>query len=125
MQILPRNSDNNSRIGRAAYTGASTITPELVSVEPGETTSKVNLRFTLGGCVDSLGDVVYDVKRDPKSNKTVLSVAGTNLHNQASMVSFCIAMPTAFRSLELPGRLTAADVSVQGLQLLTEANHAV
>jgi hypothetical protein len=86
----------------------STVTPEVLSIEKDGDLTYVNVRFVLGGCLDQLGPVQYALHFDDAQGKYVLNAGGINIHTRGSMVSLCIALPQAFRTLVIRGDAPAS-----------------
>ncbi len=71
----------------------------------------VRVKFTLNGCLDMLGPVSFKAIRDNnETNIVAISVAATQIKSKSSILTRCVAAPTAF-----------ADVIVSGEHLDLEA----
>lgn len=97
--------------------GVSTIFPVGHTVEASiETmTTQISLGFTLQGCVDKLGDVVFH--SEDKDGQLHLYVAGQNIASEASKVVRCIVAPHAARKIRVEGVYSQENVIVHKLEI--------
>ncbi len=97
--------------------GVSTIFPSGYKAEASiETmTTQISLDFTLHGCVDKLGDVVFH--SEDKDGQLHLYVAGQNIASEASKVVRCIVAPHSIRKVRVEGVYSQENIVVHNLNV--------
>jgi hypothetical protein len=89
----------------------------IVSVEPGRSTTRVELEFHVAGCVNHLGPITFTVKRAGK--RATLSVTAIDIYDEASRRVRC-APPLRSAVIEIEGRYRMRQLR---LELLADSSN--
>jgi hypothetical protein len=84
----------------------------IVSVEPGRSTTRVELELYVAGCANDLGPITYTAKRAGK--RATLAVTAIDIYNEASLRIRC-RPPGLLRStvIEIEGRYTMRQLRLE------------
>jgi hypothetical protein len=77
----------------------------------------IDVKFTLNGCLDTLGPVTYDAV-ETDDGRLIVFVSALNVHHQDSKVTFCYVAPTEVVKLQLINKY--GDVEVRFLGQLNQ-----